>query len=222
MENRNGFKSHPLDMNDFDDDQIFYSNSSSSNTYYSNNNNNNNRTTTTAYYNSNSNNNNQYNKYPVNNNTNINYNNNSNTSNFVPQTISNDSKPKVPKRRLPQIPDKLNATSNFLKQQLFQQQKQINFYIEIENVKWFYKLDLIENSSNMAPNVSITEDTNDKWIYFNRLDSSSLEAECRGFLSRKQYDSNSQPNLVQVLDGLYEVNLLTKKCQAIYWKGKLK
>ena len=89
-------------------------------------------------------------------------------------------------------------------------------------MKWLYKLDNPEaaNSSNFVPNVSM-DDANDKWLFFNKLDSNTLEVEYRGFQSRKCFDKNAQPNLVQVLEGLYEVNLLTKKCQTIYWKGKL-
>ena len=156
-------------------------------------------------------------------------------------------KPKVPKRIapriLPRIPDKYlnseNKNSIAPKEELTT--AELNFYIPIDNVGWFYKKDqeinalkaqnscptnldelnsiptnetnLNSNNSNSNPNVS----SNKKWIMFNKLDSFNLEVEYRSM--QTQADA-SEPKLVQVLDDLYEVNLTTRKCYAIYWKGK--
>jgi len=148
----------------------------------------------------------------------INVNNNNNNNNNI--------KPKVPPKRryLPKIPD--NNNNRFI-------EKPINFYIEIENVKWFYKPDqdqtTTSNSSGSnttnSPNIiddSINDSnsTNKKWLYFNKLDSFNLEVEYRSLQTKRLFTNNIEPNLVQVLDGLYEVNLLTKKCNAIYWKAQ--
>ena len=72
------------------------------------------------------------------------------------------------------------------------------------NLKWFYKLE-IKNPKKLAKL---------KWISFNRLDSFNLEFEYISFNISK-----SKPNLVQVLDGLYEVNVETRECNPIYWNG---
>jgi hypothetical protein len=146
MEIKNKNKSHPLDLNDSDDDD---------------------------------------NKFQ-------------NASNFVST--------KIPRKRSQLI------SNNILKQY----EGSINFNIEIENVKWLYKSDS-ENSSNLVTN---SDDTSNRWLTFNKMDSTSLEVEYRSFQSRKLFDSNSQPNLIQVFEDLYEVDLLKKKCQAIYWKGE--
>jgi hypothetical protein len=190
MQNKNNLKSHPLDNLVELDEQNFYKNI-----------------------------------YPVNtnntsNNLLINVNNNNNNNNNI--------KPKVPPKRryLPKIPD--NNNNRFI-------EKPINFYIEIENVKWFYKPDqdqtTTSNSSGSnttnSPNIIIIDDsindsnsTNKKWLYFNKLDSFNLEVEYRSLQTKRLFTNNIEPNLVQVLDGLYEVNLLTKKCNAIYWKAQ--
>lgn len=168
MENRNGFTSHPLDMNVYENDNLYYNNN--------------------AIYNTNQ---------LQNTSTNIDY------------------KPKVPKRRLPKIPDKSNAI-NILKAK-----KTINFYIDIENVKWFYKLDQEQTSSTVVTNTeNETDSSNKKWLYFNKLDSCNLEVEYRNIQAKKVNNIPMQePHLVQVLENLYEVNLKTKKSTAIYWKG---
>ena len=125
-------------------------------------------------------------------------------------------KPKVPKRIapriLPRIPDKYlnseNKNSIAPKEELTT--AELNFYIPIDNVGWFYKKDQEINAlkaQNSCP----------KWIMFNKLDSFNLEVEYRSM--QTQADA-SEPKLVQVLDDLYEVNLTTRKCYAIYWKGK--
>jgi len=215
MNDRNGFKSHPLDMNNLDEEKRFYSYSSNNHMNMNKPAHHINEMDTESYGN-------QQTNYNINN---FNHNNNNNTflntSNCFSQATSTDSKPKVPKRRLPKIPDKLipNNDTVFLRQT--SNSNPINFLIDIDDVRWLYKLENLEaNSSNFVPNVSM-DDTADKWLFFNKLDSTSLEVEYRSFQSRKSFDSKSQPNLVQVLDDLYEVNLLTKKCQTIYWKGKM-
>ena len=87
------------------------------------------------------------------------------------------------------------------------EEKKINFYIEITKVKWFYKLD--EDSYKRKKRYG-----DRKWIFFSKLDSYNIELEYRN--SRIQ---RRKPNLVQVLDGLYEVNLRLRECFPIYWEG---
>jgi hypothetical protein len=61
-----------------------------------------------------------------------------------------------------------------------------------------------------------------EWSIFNKLDSFNLEMEYRAVQQIKQEKStnnNSERKLIQVLDNLYEVNLQTKVCLPIYWKG---
>lgn len=184
MNNRNGFKSHPLDITNEDD----------------------------IYFNS----------------TNMNYMNQAMNGSSSTSTSTAYDKPKITKRRLPKIP----AQSTTLKTNKLNQT--INFYIEIENVKWFYRLDqetnMNTNLNTANPNIIVTSDdptSNEttinakKWTYFNKLDSYNLELEYRNIQSKKLYSKeNVDSNLVQVLDGLYEVNLTTKKCYAIYWKAQ--
>ena len=83
------------------------------------------------------------------------------------------------------------------------------YNIDINEVKWFYK----EKDDNTCKQHANTKTViNDfKWTPFNKFDSFNLEKNYR----------NKCSNLIQVLDGLYEVNLETKQCNAIYWKGNV-
>ena len=115
-----------------------------------------------------------------------------------------------------------------------------NFFINFESVGWFFKKDPRVNSENsqstsVADEVnennnssSTTNNTNNtasttnnkKWVMFSKWDAYNLEAEYRDMMSKKQSNnSNTEPKLVQVLDNLYEVNLATRKCYAIYWRN---
>ena len=54
---------------------------------------------------------------------------------------------------------------------------------------------------------------------FSKWDSINLELEYRDVATRRSSNnSQTDPKLVQVLDNLFEVNMLTKKCYPIYWK----
>lgn len=129
-----------------------------------------------------------------------------------------------------------------------------NFFIQIDNVGWFYKKDQVnqdssgafksqsslpahldeytsgdekiqnsqnsgQSSGNLESTANASKETNQvsnkKWNLFGKIDSTNLELKYRALLNEK----SGEPKLVQVLDNLYEVNLTTKKCYAIYWKG---
>jgi hypothetical protein len=73
----------------------------------------------------------------------------------------------------------------------------------------FYKQEDEEDDSNKsAKNQNIINDF--KWTPFSKSDLFNLE---------QNYRNNSLTNKTQVLDCLYEVNLQTRKCKAIYWNG---
>jgi hypothetical protein len=74
--------------------------------------------------------------------------------------------------------------------------------------------------SNTGGGLNIHHISSKKWYMFNKWDSYNIEVEYRDMLSRKHLNVASEPKLVQVLDGLYEVNLGVKKCFSIYWKSK--
>jgi hypothetical protein len=76
---------------------------------------------------------------------------------------------------------------------------------EVNLNKWFYKFD-IKNPKKKAKL---------KWKSFNKLDSFNLEFEYINFTKSNLV----KPNLVPVLDGLYEVNIETRECKPIYWDG---
>ena len=59
---------------------------------------------------------------------------------------------------------------------------------------------------------------NRKWQPFSKSDSYKLEAKYRSVVSNDSVNEHNR--FVQVLDDIYEVNLTTRKCYAIYWKGK--
>lgn len=82
-----------------------------------------------------------------------------------------------------------------------------HFLVEVGKVKWFYKLD--DDSFN-----DLKRYGDKKWICFNKLDSYNLETEYRQSKSNR-----TKPNLIQVLEGLYEVNLVKHICYPIYWEG---
>ncbi len=85
------------------------------------------------------------------------------------------------------------------------------YNIDINEVKWFYK-EKDDNTCKQHTNTKTNTIINDfKWTPFNKFDSFNLE---------KNYQ-NKCANLIQVLDNLYEVNLETKQCNAIYWKGNV-
>jgi hypothetical protein len=85
----------------------------------------------------------------------------------------------------------------------------LEIIIDINEVKWSYKEEDEEDDSNKsAKNLNIINDL--KWTPFNKLDSFNLE---------QNYRNNPLTNKIQVLDGLYEVNLETRQCKAIYWNG---
>jgi hypothetical protein len=202
------------------------------------------------------------------------------------------------KRQAPKIPEEiLRANSN--REKSSEQDRMQNFYINIENVRWFYKNDkepqsnpslnqtssyslaslnyaslmstsgsfynlsgetitktpsasnlnspnnetgptaststndINNNSNNQALSATITTSnatsnsrstihSSKKWQMFNKWDSYNLEVEYRKMLNKTQLkieNNDCQPNLVQVLDRLFEVNLTTKKCYPIYWKS---
>jgi hypothetical protein len=164
------------------------------------------------------------------------------------------------KRQAPKRPDQIQLAETSQEEK---EKKCINFFIPIENVRWFYKGDKESGSSNNQANTSNTSDsTNDsnlksensssnanlaalsavsndinnnanaslnvhhisskKWYMFNKWDSYNLESEYRDMITKKQMNISTadEPKLVQVLDNLYEVNLATKKCNPIYWKGR--
>ena len=89
-------------------------------------------------------------------------------------------------------------------------QKQLNRAITLLNIdplsiqphaiRWFYKED----------------QTSSKWQPFNGLDSLSIECE---YLFSKQNNNLKSSKLVQVLNRLFEVNILERKCSPIYWEG---
>lgn len=122
-----------------------------------------------------------------------------------------------------------------------------SYYINIDHIGWYYKKDQISSdlktqtsqSSNLDELNFMTEEknlastspqvnepgatnsnntvSNKKWIQFNKHDTANLEQKHRQIFNEKK---STEPKLVQVLDDLYEVNLTTKKCYAIYWKGR--
>lgn len=86
----------------------------------------------------------------------------------------------------------------------------MHFYIDIEDVKWFYKEELDpKNKKKNGTNVF-------KWSAFNETDSFNLELEYRNLQTKK----NHETHLVQVLDGLYESDLTKKESYPIYWESK--
>jgi len=166
------------------------------------------------------------------------------------------------KRQAPKRPDQIQLAET---PQEEKDKKCVNFFIPIENVRWFYKGDKEAGMSNNQANTSSTADsslTNEsnlksdnssssanlaalsaatsdinnnanaslnvhhisskKWYMFNKWDSYNLESEYRDMIIKKQMNVSSadESKLVQVLDNLYEVNIVTKKCNPIYWKGR--
>lgn len=145
------------------------------------------------------------------------------------------------------------------KQLLKLEEKHLNFYIEIDQVRWFYRGDKvsttgpntpsavsqtslpnvqsssnlvtpeqsvhsinendINNNNNNNSNMSSVNLNPKKWYKFSKIDSYNLEIEHRDMMSKKMHNLNSEVNLVPVLNNLYEVNLETKKCYPIYWKS---
>lgn len=77
------------------------------------------------------------------------------------------------------------------------------------------------SGNNTGGGINVHHISSKKWYMFNKWDSYNIEVEYRDMLSKKQSNIGAEPKLVQVLDGLYEVNLSVKKCFSIYWKSKL-
>ena len=77
------------------------------------------------------------------------------------------------------------------------------------------------SGNNTGGGLNVHHISSKKWYMFNKWDSYNIEVEYRDMLSKKQTNTGAEPKLVQVLDGLYEVNLSVKKCFSIYWKSKL-
>lgn len=85
------------------------------------------------------------------------------------------------------------------------------FRINIEDVKWFFR-DVDNEEAKKSKNSSYSI----KWTPFDEIDSYNLELEYRNLIE-SNYDSNC---IIQVLDGLYEVDLSKRECYSIYWEGK--
>jgi hypothetical protein len=185
---------------------------------------------------------------------------NSNTS--IESTMPDiNAPPKPPKRIAPKRPDppplSSNSTSNesisvqIPKTINTQESQSVNYFIEMDQVRWFFKEDkdkdkekeqphslshnvnyfnsistpnlanLNNNNNNqidMDPTQGVHATTLNKWHKFSKIDSKNLEVAYRDMLTNKT--SNELPRLVQVKENLYEVNLQTRKCYAIYWKCK--
>lgn len=162
------------------------------------------------------------------------------------------------KRLAPKAPDETRVSSKI--EETFTSNKSINFYIDIDQVRWFHKGDKdtgvspgpntpvngasstasllptnqsssnllntereaidndINNNNNSNTCTGNINTTSKKWHMFSKMDSYNLELEYRDMMSRRQLGLQSEPNVVQVLNDLYEVNLETKKCYPIYWK----
>jgi len=82
--------------------------------------------------------------------------------------------------------------------------------IDVYEIKWFYKEEEY-STKKTSKEQKIINDL--KWTPFNKLDSFNLEK------NYQNYQNDSLTNVIQVLDGLYEANLQTRKCKAIYWNG---
>lgn len=194
-------------------------------------------------------------------------------SNQVPQSTTDkqsvvslplpDSKPQPPpkskplKRIAPRLPDEIlihnrlaksSSTETFSNKSTctsLDNKSQLNFYIDIDQVRWFYKNDKeslqaaspISSSSSihadlqsLAGDVTTTSEaigvattnsnnstvhTSKKWHMFSKWDSIMLEQEYRDMMMS---NSDYKVKLVQVLDSMYEVNLSTRKCYPIYWR----
>ena len=76
-----------------------------------------------------------------------------------------------------------------------------------------------------AQSPTTTTSSNSKnWQTFNKWDSYNLEVEYREMMTLSKKSSSAYENnkLVQVLNNLYEVDLIKKRCSPIYWdSGKL-
>jgi hypothetical protein len=89
--------------------------------------------------------------------------------------------------------------------------------------------DSVNNNTNNANNnlagnsdVNVHRISSKKWLMFNKRDSYNLELEYRDMISKKLLNVTADPpKTVQVLDSLYEVNIMTKKCYSIYWKSRI-
>lgn len=110
-------------------------------------------------------------------------------------------------------------------------------------MEWFYKKnDLLKNRKSLPVNLkdseltdetdkpsicsqkSVQTDTNDlkedsnvnykEWLPFSKFDSMQLEVAYQRMVRKRIINKT----LVQVKDGLYEVDLSSKVCYAIYWK----
>ncbi len=156
---------------------------------------------------------------------------------------------RIAPRILPKIPDHSVETSPLIKslpprQDSTSSSTEQNFFIPIDQVGWFYKKEALDTTglkanSSTASNMDEYEETggigggqvnqdgssvstasnnnnnSKKWHTFNKIDSVNLELGYRCMLNEKLTEK-----LVQVLDDLYEVNLSSKKCYAVYWKGR--
>jgi hypothetical protein len=136
-------------------------------------------------------------------------------NNNTTKIVRRDDKPKIPPRnKFKQASVILESNSlpiseelmskNYCQNQINENLKSINIdpiSIQPQMIRWLYKED----------------STSTKWSIFNGLDSLSLE--CEYLVSRQNNSKSIKP--VQVLNRLFEADILEKKCFAIYWEGNL-
>lgn len=136
------------------------------------------------------------------------------TNNSIKNTSKED-KPRIPPRLKIKQQSTINSNSssssnigneNYCQNEINERIKLLNtdfVSIQPRMIRWLYKED----------------STSSKWSVFNGLDSLSLECE---FLLSKQGNCKTKMKAVQVLNRLFEVDILEKKCSPIYWEGNFK